>query len=172
MSRISSCAMFISTANLSTAPCERRGLETPYIVLNVAPMAFITDKFLLHSKTAQHLYARHASAQPIVDYHCHLSPQDLAENRRFENLAAIWLEGDHYKWRAMRANGMGEEYCTGDAKPYEKFLAWAATVPQVLRNPLYHWAHLELLRYFDIDDLLNPATAPEIWKRANQKLRS
>ena len=112
------------------------------------------------------------AAQPILDYHCHLPPADVARNRRFANLFEIWLEGDHYKWRAMRANGVPERFCTGDASPYEKFLAWAATVPRCLRNPLYHWTHLELQRYFGIDDLLDEQSAPAIWKAANDRLRS
>jgi glucuronate isomerase len=133
-------------------------------------MAFITKNFLLQSKTANYLYREYAAAQPIFDYHCHLSPQDVAENRRFRNLFEIWLEGDHYKWRAMRANGIAEHYCTGDADPYDKFLAWARTVPYTLRNPLYHWTHLELQRYFGIDQLLDESTAPKIWERANEQL--
>jgi len=132
--------------------------------------AFITDRFLLRTDAAWRLYRDHAAPQPVIDYHCHLSPQDIAANRRFENLADIWLEGDHYKWRAMRANGVPERYCTGDAEPYEKFLAWAATVPKTLRNPLYHWTHLELQRYFGIDDLLDSDSAPSIWERANARL--
>ena len=135
-------------------------------------MTFINRNFLLHSDAARRLYETHAAHQPIIDYHCHLPPKDIAENRRFDNLFEIWLEGDHYKWRAMRANGVAERYCTGDADPYEKFLAWAATVPRCLRNPLYHWTHLELKRYFGIDDLLDETTAPGIWKRANERLAS
>lgn len=135
------------------------------------PRPFIHEDFVLQSDTAKHLYHEHAEAQPIIDYHCHLPPQDLAENRQFENLTEIWLEGDHYKWRAMRANGVAETYCTGDADPYDKFLAWAGTVPQTLRNPLYHWTHLELKRYFDIDELLNESSAPAIWEAANEKLK-
>lgn len=135
-------------------------------------MSFIREDFLLHSDTAKHLYSTYAASQPILDYHCHLSPKDIAENRRFENLFEIWLEGDHYKWRAMRANAVAEEYCTGNADPYQKFLAWAKTVPYTVRNPLYHWTHLELLRYFGIDQLLDETTAPDIWKRANAKLQS
>ncbi len=133
-------------------------------------MPFVNDGFLLTSKTASRLYHQYASEEPILDYHCHLPPKDIAENRRFNNLFEIWLEGDHYKWRAMRANGVAERYCTGDADPYEKFLAWAKTVPHTLRNPLYHWTHLELTRYFGIEQLLDEASAPEIWKTANQKL--
>ena len=133
-------------------------------------MAFITDDFLVHGKTARHLYETYAAPQPILDYHCHLPPKDVAENRRFANLFEIWLEGDHYKWRAMRANGIAERYCTGDADPYDKFLAWARTVPRCLRNPLYHWTHLELRRYFGTDDLLDETTARRIWDQANEQL--
>jgi glucuronate isomerase len=133
-------------------------------------MGFITEDFLLQCETARHLYHRYAEHEPILDYHCHLSPRELAENRRFRNLHEIWLEGDHYKWRAMRANGIPEHFCTGAADPYQKFMAWAATVPHTLRNPLYHWAHLELQRYFGIDDLLDEASAPRIWKIANERL--
>jgi len=134
-------------------------------------MSFIHDNFLLHSPTAQQLYHQYAVQQPIFDYHSHLPAADVANNRRFENLFDIWLEGDHYKWRAMRANGVPESLCTGSASPREKFLAWARTVPHTLRNPLYHWTHLELKRYFDIDDLLDERTADSIWKRANQRLQ-
>ena len=133
-------------------------------------MRFITDTFLLEGQTARRLFQTFAAPQPILDYHCHLPPADVARNRRFENLFEIWLEGDHYKWRAMRANGIPERYCTGEAAPYDKFLAWAATVPRCLRNPLYHWTHLELQRYFGIDDLLDETTAPAIWARASEQL--
>jgi len=133
-------------------------------------MKFINDDFLLQTRTARRLYHQYAEAQPIFDYHCHLSPHDIAANRQFKNLFEIWLEGDHYKWRAMRANGVAEQYCTGAADPYARFLAWAATVPQTLRNPLYHWTHLELKRYFGIDELLDEETAPRIWKKANALL--
>jgi len=133
-------------------------------------MAFITEDFLLQSNAAKSLYHRYAAAQPILDYHCHLSAQDIAENRRFHNLFEIWLQGDHYKWRAMRANGIAERFCTGDAELYEKFLAWAQTVPHTLRNPLYHWTHLELKRYFGIDQLLDGASAQKIWQQANERL--
>jgi glucuronate isomerase len=131
---------------------------------------FLTEDFLLSNDVARRLYHDHAAPQPILDYHCHLSPKDIAENRRFANLHEIWLEGDHYKWRAMRANGIAEKYITGDASPYEKFLAWARTVPYTLRNPLYHWTHLELQRYFGITELLDEASAPKIWERANATL--
>lgn len=132
--------------------------------------AFLDKNFLLSNEVGRRLYHEYAAPQPILDYHCHLSPKDIAENRRFANLYEIWLEGDHYKWRAMRANGISEKYITGDADPYEKFLAWARTVPYTLRNPLYHWTHLELQRYFDITELLDENSAQEIWERANHLL--
>jgi glucuronate isomerase len=133
-------------------------------------MPFISEDFLLANKAARRLYHSFAEAEPIFDYHCHLSPRDVAENRRFNNLFEIWLEGDHYKWRAMRANGIAEQFCTGEATPQDKFRAWAATVPMALRNPLYHWTHLELKRYFGINDLLDSKSADKIWKKANTKL--
>jgi len=132
---------------------------------------FLSEAFLLSNDVARRLYHQFAAPQPILDYHCHLSPRDLAENRRFANLYEIWLEGDHYKWRAMRANGVAEKYITGDATPYEKFLAWARTVPYTLRNPLYHWTHLELQRYFGIRERLDETSAPLIWERANAVLQ-
>src|SRR5215210_1869032 len=131
---------------------------------------FLTDDFLLHSDVARELYHDYAQPQPIYDYHSHLPPQQIAENRRFENLTEIWLAGDHYKWRAMRWNGVPERFCTGDATPWEKFLAYARTVPKTLRNPLYHWTHMELKFYFGIDELLNEDTAESIWNRANEQL--
>ena len=133
-------------------------------------MSFIHDDFLLSTKTARRLYHEFAAPEPILDYHCHLPPQDVAANRQFRNLFEIWLEGDHYKWRAMRANGVAERYCTGDADPKDKFLAWARTVPATIRNPLYHWTHLELKRYFGIDELLDESSAERIWERANAQL--
>jgi len=133
-------------------------------------MSFIHDDFLLSNKPARRLYHKFAAAEPILDYHCHLSPRDIAENRQFKNLFEIWLEGDHYKWRAMRTNGIAEDCVTGKASPREKFLAWARTVPHTLRNPLYHWTHLELERYFGISDLLDGTTADKIWKKTGEKL--
>lgn len=133
---------------------------------------FITDDFLLQSQAARELYHGHAWNQPIYDYHCHLPPAQIASNYQFRNLFDVWLAGDHYKWRAMRSNGVDERFCTGDADEYEKFLAYARTVPNTLRNPLYHWTHLELLRYFGIDDLLDESSAPAIWERANEMLAS
>src|ERR1035438_10528427 len=133
-------------------------------------MSFIHEDFLLHTKTARRFYHQFAEDQPILDYHCHLPPQDVAENRRFQNLFEIWLEGDHYKWRAIRANGVPESLCTGDAPVYEKYLAWERTVPYTLRNPLYHWTHLELQRYFGITELLDEGSAPRVWEQANALL--
>lgn len=138
----------------------------------MASRPFIHDDFLLATKTARRLYHDFAAPQPILDYHNHLPPADIANDRRFANLFEIWLEGDHYKWRAMRGNGVAERYCTGDAEPWEKFLAFARTVPHTLRNPLYHWTHLELKRYFGIDTLLDESTAKAIWDRANEQLQS
>ncbi len=132
--------------------------------------SFIHDRFLLHSDRAVELYEGFARDEPIIDFHCHLPPADIARNRKFENLFDIWLAGDHYKWRAMRSNGVQEKYCTGEADPYDKFLKWAETVPYTLRNPLYHWTHLELKRHFDVDELLGPDTAPAIWEKASRLL--
>jgi len=131
---------------------------------------FLDEDFLLSNEVARRLYHEYAATQPIFDYHCHLPVKDLAADRCFANLFEIWLEGDHYKWRAMRANGVPERYCTGDATPYDKFLAWARTVPYTLRNPLYHWTHLELRRYFGISELLDESSAESIWQRANAEL--
>jgi glucuronate isomerase len=131
---------------------------------------FIHKDFLLETKESRRLFHEYASDEPILDYHCHLPPKDVAENRQFNNLFEIWLAGDHYKWRAMRAAGVDEQLCTGNADPYDKFLAWARTVPQTLCNPLYHWTHLELKRYFGVKVLLNEDTAPAIWAQANEQL--
>ncbi len=133
-------------------------------------MKFIHENFLLHNRTAQRFYRQFAQPEPIFDYHSHLSPKDIADDRQFHNLVEIWLEGDHYKWRAMRANGVAEKFCTGAAEPFDKFRAWAATVPHTLRNPLYHWTHLELQRYFGIDSLLDEQSAARVWKKANEQL--
>jgi len=133
---------------------------------------FITDSFLLENETAKELFSQYASPQPIHDYHCHLPPKQVADNHRFADLADIWLGGDHYKWRAMRANGVAERFCSGDAKGYDKFLAFAKMLPYAVGNPLYHWSHLELLRIFGIDLLINEANAPAIWEQANARLQS
>ena len=132
--------------------------------------AFITENFLLESDTAVELYRGHAEALPIIDYHSHVPARDIAEDVRFENLTRVWLDGDHYKWRAMRANGVDERFVTGDASDREKFERWAETVPRTLRNPLYHWTHLELRRYFDVDERLSPKSAERIWREANDRL--
>lgn len=132
---------------------------------------FMCDDFLLSTETAKHLYHQYAKNQPIFDYHCHLNPQEIAENRQFENLGQIWLEGDHYKWRGMRSAGIKEQLITGASSDYDKYLAWAKTVPQCLGNPLYHWTHLELRRPFGIaDQLFSPSTAEMIWHQCNEKL--
>ncbi|HON07207.1 MAG TPA: glucuronate isomerase, partial [Verrucomicrobiota bacterium] len=115
---------------------------------------FIHKDFLLQTKQAQRLYHQFARDLPIIDYHCHLPPEQIAENHQFKNLTEIWLYGDHYKWRAMRSNGIPERFCTGDASDWEKFLKYAETVPMTLRNPIYHWTHLELNRPFGINDRL------------------
>lgn len=126
--------------------------------------------FLLSTETAQNLYHQHASKMPIIDYHCHLSPKMIAEDYRFKTITELWLGGDHYKWRAMRANGVNERYITGDASDWEKFQKWAETVPYTFRNPLYHWTHLELRTAFGIDEVLNPESARRIYDACNQKL--
>ena len=131
---------------------------------------FIHDDFLLGTKQARELYHRYAKNEPIYDYHCHLPPDLIAKNHTFADLSELWLGGDHYKWRAMRTNGVKEEFVTGRASPRDKFQAWAETVPHTLRNPLYHWSALELKRYFGVDDLLDGKSAEKIWKKANAKL--
>jgi len=131
--------------------------------------AFMDENFLLQTETAQKLYHEHAAKMPIIDYHCHLIPRMVAENKRFESIAQIWLMGDHYKWRAMRSNGIDERFCTGaDTTDWQKFEKWAETVPYTFRNPLYHWTHLELKTAFGIDKLLNPETAREIFDKCNE----
>ncbi|MGM0878276.1 MAG: glucuronate isomerase [Bacillota bacterium] len=127
----------------------------------------MNENFLLKNETAISLFHDYAKEMPIIDYHCHLSPQEIYENKKFKNITEAWLYGDHYKWRAMRANGISEEYITGDASDYEKFLAWAKTVPMTIGNPLYNWTHLELQRFFGIYEILNEQSAPEIWEKAN-----
>lgn len=132
---------------------------------------FLDDNFLLQTKTAERLYHDCAADLPIIDYHNHLPPKEIVEDRIFENITQAWLEGDHYKWRAMRANGIGEEFCTGKASDKEKFRKWAETVPYTLRNPLYHWTHLELRRYFGIEQLLNTSSSEEIYHQASNQLQ-
>lgn len=131
---------------------------------------FIHNDFLLQSEPARHLYHTYAAPMPIIDYHCHLSPQEIAEDKRWDTITQVWLYGDHYKWRAMRTNGITEPYCTGSASDWEKFEKWAETLAACHRNPLYHWSHLELTRYFGITDLLTPANARDIYDRANARL--
>ena len=131
---------------------------------------FMDKDFLLLTKTAQKLFHDFAANEPIFDYHCHLIPKEIAENRRFPDLTYMWLAGDHYKWRALRSNGVPEKLITGDADPYDKFLAWADTVPRLLGNPLYHWTHLELQRYFGISEPLNAGSAKSIWDAANSQI--
>ena len=133
---------------------------------------FMDEHFLLETKTAQDLYHKYAKEMPVIDYHCHLNPEDIANDRKFKNISEIWLAGDHYKWRAMRANGVDEKYCTGGASDEEKFTKWAETVPATLRNPLYHWTHMELRRYFGIQELLGPDTAKAIYKKTSEMLNS
>ena len=132
---------------------------------------FMDENFLLQTETAQKLYHEHAAKMPIIDYHCHLNPQMVADDYQFKTLTEIWLGGDHYKWRALRANGVAEKYITGDASDWEKFEKWAETVPYTFRNPLYHWTHLELRTAFGIDKILNPKTAREIYEECNEKLQ-
>jgi glucuronate isomerase len=133
--------------------------------------AFLGEDFLLSNDTARQLYYDYAVGMPVIDFHNHLSPKDIAENRKFNNLTEAWLEGDHYKWRAMRTNSVPEQFCTGNAKPADKFLKWAETVPYTLRNPLYHWTHLELKNYFGVTQLLDKTTAHEIYQTCSMQLQ-
>ena len=133
---------------------------------------FLTDDFLLQTETAKKLYDQHAAKMPIFDYHCHLSPQQIADDIQFENITQAWLYGDHYKWRAMRTNGIDEKFCTGDATDFEKFEKWAQAVPYTLRNPLYHWTHLELRRYFGVEELLNEKSAKAIYEKTSRLINS
>jgi Glucuronate isomerase len=133
---------------------------------------FINENFLLSNKTAEKLYHKYSEYQPIVDFHCHLSPLLIAEDHKFANLTRAWLEGDHYKWRSMRINGISEKFCTGNASDSEKFKKWAETVPATAGNPLYHWTHLELARYFNITELLSPASAEKIYGMASEMLQT
>jgi glucuronate isomerase len=132
---------------------------------------FLDENFLLKTKTAQRLYHEYAQSMPLIDYHCHLSPQQIAENIQFRNITDAWLSGDHYKWRAMRTNGVDESYCTGNKSDEDKFLKWAETVPYTMRNPLYHWTHLELKRYFGVNEILNPTSAKGIYDATSAMLQ-
>jgi glucuronate isomerase len=135
--------------------------------------SFIDENFILQTDTSKMLYHEHAAKMPIIDYHCHLDPSMIAEDRKFDNLGQLWLEGDHYKWRAMRTNGIEERFCTGrDTSDWEKFEKWAETVPFTMRNPLYHWTHLELRRCFGVDTILKPETAAEIYQTCTKKLQT
>ena len=131
---------------------------------------FLDENFILQTETAQKLYHEYAKDMPIYDYHCHLSPQEIYEDKTYTNITEIWLYGDHYKWRFMRSSGVPEELCTGNGSDYDKFLAYAKAVPYAIGNPLYHWSHLELQRFFDIDLVLSEKNAPEIWEKANKKI--
>ncbi|MBW8331683.1 MAG: glucuronate isomerase [Prolixibacteraceae bacterium] len=133
---------------------------------------FMDENFLLQTQTAQKLYHEHAAKMPIFDYHCHINPKDIADDRKFNTITEIWLAGDHYKWRGMRTNGVAEKYCTGDASDWEKFEKWAETVPHTLRNPLYHWTHLELKKFFGINEVLSPKNARTIYDACNAKLQT
>ncbi len=134
-------------------------------------MSFIHEDFLLDTPAARTLYHEYAEGLPIIDYHCHLPPKEIAEDKRWENISQVWLYGDHYKWRTMRSHGLPERLCTGDATDREKFDAFAGTMPYLLRNPMYHWCHLELARYFGVDDLLSPKTAAAIWEKTSEVVR-
>lgn len=132
---------------------------------------FLDENFLLQSETAQKLYHEYSEVMPIIDYHCHINPKEICENRKFENITQVWLGGDHYKWRQMRSNNIDEKYITGDSTDREKFQKWAETLEKAIGNPLYHWSHLELKRYFGYDGFLNGETAEEVWNLCNAKLQ-
>ena len=131
---------------------------------------FIHENFLLESEAAKRLYHDYASKMPIIDYHNHLSPAIIANNYNFSNITEAWIDGDHYKWRAMRTNGMEEKYCSGSASAFDKFSAWSSTVPKTIRNPLHHWSQLELKRYFGISTMLDSHSATSIYERDNEIL--
>ncbi|MDR2772629.1 MAG: glucuronate isomerase, partial [Elusimicrobiota bacterium] len=133
---------------------------------------FIDKDFLLSTPTAKTLYHDFAAKKPILDYHCHIQPKDIAANKNFENITQLWLGGDHYKWRLMRADGVAEKYITGDAPDFEKFQKWAGTLERAIGNPIFHWSHLELQRYFNVDKPLTTNNAKEIWDLCNEKLKS
>ena len=133
---------------------------------------FMDEDFLLSNDTAKTLYHQYAAQMPILDYHCHINPQEIYEDRRFDNITQVWLGGDHYKWRVMRSNGVEEKYITGDASDREKFQKFAEALPKCIGNPMYHWCHLELKRYFGYNGILNGDTAEDVWNLANEKLRN
>ena len=132
---------------------------------------FMDENFLLSTETAQELYHEFAEKMPVLDYHCHINPQEIAEDRKFDTITQVWLGGDHYKWRQMRSNGVDEYYITGDAPDREKFQKWAETLEKAIGNPLYHWSHLELQRFFGYHGVLNGDTAEEVWNLCNAKLQ-
>ena len=132
---------------------------------------FMDEDFLLTTKTAKKLYHEYAKEMPILDYHCHINPKEIAQDRHFNNITELWLGGDHYKWRYMRSHGIEEKYITGDASDKEKFMKWAEVLGKAIGNPLYHWSHLELQRYFGYYGALNKNTAEEVWNLCNQKLQ-
>ena len=133
---------------------------------------FMNKDFLLSNETSEKLYHDYSRKMPIIDYHCHINPKEILDNKQFANITQVWLYGDHYKWRAMRTYGIDEKYITGDGSDYEKFLAWAKTISVAIGNPLYHWTHLELKRFFGIDEVLNEKSAPAIWEKVNKMLNS
>lgn len=133
---------------------------------------FMDEDFLLFNETSQKLYHEYSEKMPIIDYHCHINPKEILDNKKFTNITQVWLYGDHYKWRAMRTYGIDEKYITGDGSDYEKFLAWAKTISVAIGNPLYHWTHLELKRFFGVNEILNEKTAPAIWEKVNKMLDS
>ena len=135
-------------------------------------MKFLDKDFLLTTDAAKTLYHNYAENMPILDYHCHISPMEIATNKKFDNITQLWLGGDHYKWRQMRSNGVSEKYITGDASDYEKFEMWAKTLEKAIGNPLYHWSHLELQRYFGYEGVLNSKTCKEVWDLCNEKLKN
>jgi glucuronate isomerase len=135
-------------------------------------MSFIKESFMIQNKTGQKLYDDYAKDMPVYDYHCHVNPKEIAEDKTYNNITEIWLGGDHYKWRAMRSNGVSEDYITGNAPDKEKFFKWAETMEYLIGNPLYHWTHLELKRFFDIDKVLSLETAEEIWNECNERLKT
>ena len=133
---------------------------------------FMDEDFLLQNESARQLYHNYAEPLPIIDYHCHINPQEIAENRVFDNISQVWLGGDHYKWRMIRSNGIPEEEITGAASDWIKFQRFAETLPKAIGNPLYHWTHLELKRYFGYDGVLNANTAEEVWNLCNRQLKN
>ena len=133
---------------------------------------FMDENFLLTNGAAETLYHEYSEKMPIIDYHCHLNTKEILEDKKFKNITEAWLYADHYKWRQMRSYGIEEKYITGDASDYEKFEAWADTISHAIGNPLYHWTHLELKRFFGIDEVLNKNTAPAIWEKANKLINS